>query len=301
LDSTKNVEVKKKTVAICLAIILCAVAAANFWRLSPPDPDCVRAAFIYKEILRDTTIIGLEYSLLTTSLGSYAAKKTSENPVAAALMVRLLKDAGVSANSVVAVNASGSFPGFTLASLSACAALGVKTYVIVSIGASTYGANIPGNTIADILLADNVFGLGFSLLAVTPGGTNDLGREIDPEELERISEILLKRGIPFIRPKDLADAVALRESLFSPCTLLVNVGGNHASIGDDVDLALMAGIIKPDKAAINGEPALVRSFLALGKPVIQILNVRKLYAGYGLDFDKGGKIIGNTEKLFRRK
>jgi poly-gamma-glutamate system protein len=216
-------------------------------------------------------------------------------------MVRLLKDAKASSNSVVAVNASGSFPGFTLASLSACAALGIKAYVVASIGASTYGANMPGNTIADILLENDFWNLGYTMLAVTPGGSSDQGLELDPEELERVSELLRKQGVPFIRPADLEDAIALRESLFAHCTLLLNIGGNHASTGADTDLALLSGIIKPNNKTAFSGPSLVGNFLTMGKPVIQILNVRKLYSEYGLGIGENGEILGDIERLYRRE
>jgi len=298
-----NVVINIKTVALCLAIILWAVFAANFWRFSPRDPDCVEAVSIYTELLMKTSIIGLDYSSLTTTLGSFSAKKSSENPITAALMVRLLKEAGASSNSVVAVNASGSFPGFVLASLSACAAMGIKTFVIASVGASSYGANIPGNTIADMLLEDDVKKLDYVFLAVTPGGSSDRGAELDAEELERVSDMLEKRGIPFIRPANLADAIALRESLFTDvgCTLLINIGGNHASSGADSDFALMSGILKPDRKKTYENAGLIQYFLKTGKPVIQILNIKKLYAAYGLEFDENGELLTGSEKVYRWK
>jgi len=293
--------VNKKITGICLAVILLAILTANFWRLNPEDPDAVRAVSIYTEILYNAEIVGDTFTSLTTTLGSYAAKRVSENPLTAALLVRLLKDAGVSADSVLAVNASGSFPGFALAALSASAALGLRTYVIASIGSSSYGANIPGNTIADMLLKDNVRNLGFTLLAVTPGGSNDRGRVLDPEELERISLLLEKHGIPFILPNDLIHAIDIRESFFNEAgsTLLLNIGGSHASSGDNLDIALMAGIIKPDRENRFDDPGLIQSFLRQNIPVIQILNIKQLLAAYDLDFDENGKLIGNTEKLLR--
>jgi poly-gamma-glutamate system protein len=295
--------IDKKILGTCLAVILWAVLAANVWRFLPPDPDCVQAVSLYTEILRETIIIGLDYSSLTTTLGSLAIKKSSENPAAAALMVRLLKDAGVTPDSAVAINASGSFPGFILAALSACTALEVKTYVIASVGSSTYGANMPGNTIADILVKDDVRSLDYTLLAVTPGGSGDRGLELDAEELERVAQTLEDRGMSFIHPANLTDAVNLRESLLNNagCTLLVNIGGSHASSGNDADLALMSGILKPDKNRIYPEDGLIQRFLAAGKPVIQILNVNRLYASYGLEFDQDGNLLGGYEELLRRR
>lgn len=288
--------VNKKITVICLAIILLALFTANFWRFAPADPHSVRAVALYTEILEFTSIVGVDFSCLTTTLGSYAAKRVSEDPAIAALMVRMLKDAGITAGSVAAINASGSFPGFILATLAACAALGLETYVIASIGSSTYGANVPGNTIADMLLIDQVRHLGHTLLAVTPGGTNDRGWVLDPDELKRVQTILEKQDIPFIRPLDLNDAITVRESFFFSKNpdILINIGGNHASSGDNLDLALMAGLIEPAEFYDKG---LIQSFLRRGIPVLQILNIRQLLAAYDLDFDETGRLLGNTDRL----
>jgi poly-gamma-glutamate system protein len=303
VKTDKRAALDKKTTGICLAILLWAILAAQSWRIVEPDPDCVRAVSLYKAVLEKTAVVGLEYSSLTTTLGSFAAKKSSEDPVIAALMVRLLKDAGVAPDSVAAVNASGSFPGFTLAALAACTALGIKARVIASIGASSYGANVPGNTIADMLLEAGGWGLDYTLLAVSPGGSDDYGSELDPEELKRISDMLESRGILFIRPTNLAGAVAVRESLFNRagCTLLITIGGNHASSGADTNLALMSGVLKPRKGTVYSDTGLIQRFWAAEKAVIQILNVQKLYDSYGLVFDKTGKLVAGGEKIYRWK
>jgi len=304
LSSTnRSVAVNRKIVIICLAVILWAALAGNLWRFLPPDPVSVRAVSLYTEILKETTIVGLDFSSLTTTLGNYAVKRSSENPLIAALMVRLLEDAGATSDTVVAVNASGSFPGFTLAALSACAALGLETYVIASIGSSTYGANIPGNTIADMLLKDSVRALGFSLLVITPGGSGDRGLELDADELLRISQMLENQDIPFIRPENLAEAIGLRVSLFNSAgsALLVNIGGGHAAIGNDEELALMAGVLSPPGNEAFREEGLVQNFLAAGIPVIQILNVNRLYESYSLEFDESGNLLAGGEKIYRHR
>jgi hypothetical protein len=88
--------------------------------------------------------------------------------------------------------------------------------------------------------------------------------------------------------------------------LLINVGGNHASGGADMDLALMSGVLKPDKKKpdrkkVYGEPGLIQRFLGEGKPVIQILNVKKLYAAYGVYFDQNGELTSGAEKVYKWK
>ena len=166
-----------------------------------------------------------------------------------------------------------------------------------------YGANIPGNTIADMLQKNSVHGLGQTLLAVTPGGSHDRGRDLDADELVRIARMLDEQNIPFIVPENITAAVVLRESLFNDkgCTLLINSGGNHASHGDSMELVLLAGVLKPDKIKTFQEDGLVQRFLAAGKPVIQILNVRKLYNSYGLDYNEDGILLSGGQKLLRWK
>ena len=59
----------------------------------------------------ETGIIGDTFTTITSSLGNLEAKRTSTNPAFAALMVRLFHQAGLEKGSVVAIGASGSFPG----------------------------------------------------------------------------------------------------------------------------------------------------------------------------------------------
>ena len=290
----------KKLFIISIITISLAVLLTNLWRFMPRSGNAERAVALYTEILKDTIIIGEDFNSLTTTLGYYPAKKVSENPLIAALMLRLLIDAGITNDTVVAINASGSFPGYTLAMLSACSILGAETYVIASIGSSSYGANIFGNTIADILLQDNVRHLGHTLLAITPGGTNDMGRSLDEDEIERIRILLIENNIPFMRPLNLEDAIDLRISLFSDfgSNILVNIGGSHASTASNLDLDLMAGVITQEQTGTFNDYGLVQHFINSDLPVIQILNLRLLFANYGLSFDEHGNIIGNTGFLF---
>jgi len=300
----KKIKIKKLHV-FCFVVIILAITAANIRRFFPDDPHAYLAAEIYKGLLEDIEIVGMNFTSLTTTLGSYPVKKVSEDPAIAALMVRLLKDAGISAgsDSVVAINASGSFPGFTLAALSACAAMEIRTYVIASIGSSTYGANVPGNTIADMLLNENVKDLGHTLLAISPGGSSDRGRELDEEELDRIEEMLGIHGITFFRPQSLIDAIDFRISIFSDAgsSLLINIGGNHASSGANNDLDLLAGVLLPENFSSFNDHGLIQNFLGRNLPAIQILNIRLLLASFGLSYDQAGNILGNTDNLFRER
>ncbi|MBE0602904.1 MAG: poly-gamma-glutamate system protein, partial [Deltaproteobacteria bacterium] len=94
----------------------------------------------------DTGLIGVEYTDITTTLGSLAAKRTSTNPAFAAVVVDMLYRAGVRPGDAVAVGFSGSFPALNIAVLSAAKALDLRPVIISSAGSSTYGANQPDMT-----------------------------------------------------------------------------------------------------------------------------------------------------------
>jgi len=83
-----------------------------------------------------TGLIGLEFSPLTTSLGSLEAKRTTTNPNLAGLIVFLLEESGVKRGDSIAVGASGSFPALIVAVLSATRVMDLKPLVICSLGAS---------------------------------------------------------------------------------------------------------------------------------------------------------------------
>ncbi|MBR5668756.1 MAG: poly-gamma-glutamate system protein, partial [Spirochaetales bacterium] len=95
---------------------------------------------IEPEDLNRTGLIGPAYSPLMTTMGDIAAKRTSLDPNFAAVLVKYFVNAGLKQGDTVAIGSSGSFPALAIASICACNALGLKAEVIVSIGASTYGA-----------------------------------------------------------------------------------------------------------------------------------------------------------------
>jgi poly-gamma-glutamate system protein len=300
--------VSKRLVGGCLAIIALALFAHNAWRLNAPGADRIAAAGLYgavKAALPDESLIGVDFSPMTTTLGSLTAKRSSLHNANAALVVAMLKKAGLRPGATLGVNASGSFPGFVFATLAACAVLGLDTVVVASLGASTYGANVPGNTLADMLLTPGlplVAGRDYILAAVTPGGSDDRGAELDEGELQRVAALLAEQGIPFLRPQSLAEAIALRRDIFAHCNILVTIGGNHASVGNDGSLALRAGLINAKNYCKTGESlGLIQAFLAEGKPVIQLLNTRRLYRDWGLRFNEAGELISGEARLYRRK
>jgi poly-gamma-glutamate system protein len=243
-----------------------------------------------------TGLIGEAYTGLTSTQGSLPAKRSSATPDAAALLVALLQEAGVGEGSRVAVSASGSFPGFALAAVSACGALGADAVIILSIGSSSWGANRPEYTILDMFMAAVDAGAwppGYpaAIAALSPGGSDDRGLDLDPGILEPVLARAEALGIRVLRPLSLGEAVSARMSLFrakGEPEVLLTIGGNYAATGADPALALLSGVIRPEEAGRLGSigaEGLVQEFLRAGRPVIQVLNIEALSTGYGLDFD----------------
>ncbi|MCX7025063.1 MAG: poly-gamma-glutamate system protein [Spirochaetes bacterium] len=299
--------------ALCLFIAVWAMVVFNCGRLLPPDLASIEAARMQEAAMAavrserlergipiDTTndvngtgLIGAALSGLTSTDGSLPAKRSAATPDAAALLVRLLREAGTHPGSRVAINASGSFPGFALAAVAACGALSLDADIVLSIGSSSWGANLEAFTVVDMVDAAIDRGAfppeyADSLVAVTPGGSDDRGLDLDPVALEAALARASARGIRVIRPASLDKAVALRMAVYSAGgepDLLLTIGGNYASTGANPELALLSGLIAPSQKLPRGANGLVQEFIAAGKPVIQVLNIRELCARYGMPFD----------------
>jgi len=131
-------------------------------------------------------------------------------------------------------------------------------------------------------------GYAAAIAAVTPGGSDDRGSDLESGALERALARAAARGIPLMRPVNLADSVSSRMRLFRSSgepDLLLTIGGNYASTGAEAGLALLSGVIKPSQAIKTGSTGLVQEFLREGKPVVQVLNIEGLFARYGMPFD----------------
>lgn len=243
-----------------------------------------------------TGLIGEACTGLTSTQGSLSAKRTAATPDAAALLVALLRETGVGAGSLVAVNASGSFPGFALAAISACGALGADAVIVLSIGSSSWGANRPEYTVLDMFMAAAEAGAwpaGYpaGIAALSPGGSDDRGLDLDPQALEPVLARAAALGIPVLRPLSLDEAVSSRMVLFragEDPDVLLTIGGNYAATGADPALSLLSGVIRPAESSGLDQPGgsgLLQEFLRAGQPVIQVLNIKDLSARYGLPYD----------------
>ncbi len=242
-----------------------------------------------------TAIIGREYSPLTTTLGNLEAKRTSTNPAFAALLVKYFKEANLKKGDVIAVGASGSFPGLIIATLSAAKVLELEPLLIYSIGSSEYGANIPEFTFVQMLDSLNKEGiLPYRLLAISLGGEGDRAEGMfysdSPEIMKKIAQ---DSGVTFIELDSIEENIKYRRQLYEeaaggrPIKAFVNIGGATPNYGNTP-----ASITYPNGLVINGlkipdhpERGLIFEYQELGVPVIHLLNIRDLAVKNGLPID----------------
>lgn len=253
----------------------------------PPDPESDPFS---------TGMIGLPSSPLTTTSGDIVAKRTSTHLAFAALTVRWFQELGLHPGDRIAIGASGSFPALLLAVLSACAETGIEPVVIASLGASSYGANIPGFTNAEMLeLLYRQSLLPFRAAALSPGGEGDRGISayfsLEPRaDLHEYALALASRlGVPCIDEPDAAANRAQRLAIYSqgaPIRLFVNIGGADPNFGNDaVSLRIKPGLVMPSAYAEKAAGGLLGYFLGRGIPALHLLDIKSLALAYGIPVD----------------
>lgn len=240
-----------------------------------------------------TGLVGLENSPLTTTTGDLIAKRTSLNPDFAALVVRQFHELGIAKGDRVAIGASGSFPGILLAVLAACSTLDVEPVMILSLGASQFGANIPGFSTVEIIKILKAKGLPvFEPAAVSPGGEQDsgLGGLYVEGPVDDLARLARGAGCPVIEAPSLAANIRTRLELYDergPVKAFINIGGADANFGTISEtLTLGSGIVKNHRVkTASPERGLILEYLDRGIPVINFLNIKGLAQKSGIPLD----------------
>jgi poly-gamma-glutamate system protein len=240
-----------------------------------------------------TALIGQEYSLITTDQGNIESKLSATNPNFAAVIVQLLKEAGLKENDHVAVAFSGSFPGLNIAVLAALETLKLKPVVITSVGASNFGANDPYFTWVDmenLLFQAGIFHT--KSVAASIGGGNDVGRGLSPEGRELIIKSIERNNLEFIHEKHLENSISKRLEIYrkyaqpKEVKAFINVGGGIASLGNTINGQLIPSGLT-EHLPMSNFP-LQGVIIQMGKkgiPIIHLLNVDQLLSRYGLPFN----------------
>lgn len=239
-----------------------------------------------------TGLIGEEITDITTTLGNLQSKRTATNPDFAALTVRYFHELGLIADDKVAIGASGSFPGIMLSVLSACWATGVEPVIIPSLGASEYGANVPGVTSVEIIDALGAAGVfNYVPVAVSLGGPEDSGRVgLLTDGRPILLEIAQNSGHRLILPDGTVDSIRERLGAYREAgemKAFINIGGaepNYGSTG--ASLEFPAGLVMKAPVEIDApDMGLVYEFINRGVPVIHFLDIKGLAAKSGIPID----------------
>lgn len=253
-----------------------------------------------------TGLIGKEFTEITTTTGDLEAKQTALNPDFAGLLVDYFaNDLNLKKGDRVAVGASGSFPGFMLAVTSAGEVLELDLKIVYSLGASNYGANIVGFTMADILpeLNENNF-ISYNINGLSLGGGSDIGQGmyLNPRELKGKYENEFEN---FIYEKELKQNMKMRREIFQgdgkEPAVFVNIGGNVINYGRTY----------PDNGLIlsgddfNNAKSMIEFYLDKEIPVINLINIKDLAEKHGIK--KAPRNISDTgeasfyyKNLYRR-
>ena len=302
-------DVKRRKLAAAAVLLLTALAMAFVWyasgaSLTPQEERLYsrvmrahqeavsfkrqRGAEVSKENDPNSTgMIGIEWSPITTTLGALEAKRTAADPRWSIIVWRWLEQLDIKRGEKVVVLSSSSFPGMMLNVLTALEERGADVTLLVSLGASTFGANDPRAMWSDLAADLRRAGLLHTKAAFyTYGGGGDVGGSISAEGKEIMRAAAERAGVPLVEKKDLAEMTAWKAALIKKTDpkLVISVGGSHSSMGsDEAVLKLEPGLhLKPGPYDGNG---LIGISLRAGYPTIHLLNMKELSAQNHIPID----------------
>ncbi len=239
---------------------------------------------------QESGLIGLASSPVTSLSGHLPAKQTTINPNWAAVIFRMLREAGVSEGEVVAVAVSGSFPALNIATYAAIEQLGARPVVILSGSASQWGANVPGLTWVD--MSRELRKAGFTKIhevAASLGGAQDRGIGISERGREIIRGAIERSELQLLLPSSLDEAVTKRIGIYSrfaegqPIRAYINIGGGSASTGPaSIDQYFESGVIRSAQPKAFAVESVMGHFLKEDVPVLNISGIATLARRYGL-------------------
>jgi poly-gamma-glutamate system protein len=238
----------------------------------------------------DSGMIGVSSSPVTSLAGHLPAKQTTINPNWAAVALKMLRDAGVQKDDVVAVAVSGSFPALNLAAYIALEQLGVRPIVIASGSASQWGANVPGLIWIDMSRELRAAGLiNIKEVAGSLGGAEDRGVGVSDRGKDVIRLAIKRADVQFLLPATLEEAVAKRIALYSkyagrkPIRAYINIGGGTASTGPPaIDQYFEPGLITSAVPRAFAVDSVTGHFLKQGVPVLNFSGIATIARRYGL-------------------
>jgi len=192
----------------------------------------------------DPALTGLIGSLMTpttSNTGYLAAKQVSVNPNFAAVMVQMLKKAGVRSGDVVAVGSSGSFPALNICTYAAIKTLGLKPIIITSAASSQWGANAPNFLWVDmekVLEEKGIF--PYRSVAASIGGIEDRGLGLSQDGRSKLLSAIERNKLRLLHVKNFQDSIEQRMVIYReqagdrPIKVYISIGGGTTSVGTRV-------------------------------------------------------------------
>ena len=233
-------------------------------------------------------LIGLEWSGTSTTLGDLSSKRTACNPAWAVQFGRWFKDQGLGKGDRIAIYSSASFPGLLLSAIAASEAMELQVFLVVSLGASTWGANDPEYPWP--VLATELRRAGFIQKQAdyyTLGGGSELGNDLSQEGLDILLGAAKDAGVNILDADNLEAMIQLKSYFLKQreSRLLLSIGGSHANMGNDYDiLGLPTGPVPLSDTNIAGN-GVIGNALRDDIPVIHMLNLRYLSRQTGIPYD----------------
>jgi poly-gamma-glutamate system protein len=247
-------------------------------------------------------MIGAWLTPVTSSYGSLGSKETTINPNFAALVVALLRQAGVREGEVVAVGYSGSFPALNACVCAALEVIKVEPVIIASAASSQWGANHPAFMWVDMETVLRQRGLiSFGSIAGSVGGRFDLAWGMTAEGKKMLRDGISRNSLVLLEADTAETDLQQRMELYLKyargrrIAAYVNVGGGFISlspteaaepVAPGLILHLPTGEFQADSVAYR--------FSRQGVPVVNLSDVYILAPTYGLpwrprDLPKAGE------------
>lgn len=235
-------------------------------------------------------MLGLHLSPVTSLSGHLESKQTTVNPNFAAVILEMLRQAGVGPGDTVAVGYTGSLPAMNLCTCAALETLGARPIVVASAASSQYGANRPDFLWLDMesLLYERGM-ISFRSVAASYGGYEDRAEGMDAEGQRLLDDAILRNGLPRVHAADYASSLEQRMQLYEehaagkPIKCYINVGGGTVSVGRSVGKKLYeSGLnLQPTEEALQVDSVMSR-FARQGVPVIHLVGINHLARLHGL-------------------
>lgn len=239
----------------------------------------------------ESGLIGVANSSVTSVRGVLKSKQTSVNPNFAAVIVDMLKRAGVKEGDVVGVGYSGSFPALNICTTAAIETLNAEPVIISSGAASEWGANIPDFIWLDmekLLHDEGIF--HYRSVAATIGGDDDLGQGVDTEGVVDIQRAIERAGVPMLAAASFEESVAARIEIMREragrkgIAAYINVGGGSVSAGTSVGKKIFnEGLnLRPPARMPEDLDGVMPRLSQEGVPVIHLVQIVNLAERFGL-------------------